>query len=130
MPLVFQSDRLLEGEDGDAFCKSWNFGPGHSANRTVVEVVRKVIDLWGGGTLEVKQDPNAPHEDHWLQLNTDPANHYLKWEPVWTYPESITETVRWYREWNDRADMQKISGEQIAAYKNAWQDLGRPWSRV
>ena len=116
----------LQGSDGDAFCKSWNFGPGHSANRTVEEVVGKVIALWGSGELKVQQDPNAPHEDHWLQLNTDRASHYLEWEPVWTYPESIGETIRWYRGWNDGADIPKLTSEQITAYAKAWQDLGRP----
>ena len=116
----------LQGSDGDAFCKSWNFGPGHSANRTVEEVVGKVIALWGSGELKVQQDPNAPHEDHWLQLNTDRASHYLEWEPVWTYPESIGETIRWYRGWNDGADIPKLTSEQITDYAKAWQDLGRP----
>ncbi len=116
----------LEGADGDAFCTSWNFGPGHGANRTVEEVVRKVIDLWGGGDLSIQRDPNAPHEDHWLQLNTDRASHYLRWEPVWAYDDSVGETVRWYREWHHGADVPKLSGAQIAAYMKAWQDLGRP----
>jgi CDP-glucose 4,6-dehydratase len=118
--------RRLQGEDGADFCKSWNLGPGHSANRTVEEVVGKVISLWGSGDLSIQKDPNAPHEDHWLQLNTDRASHYLEWEPVWTYPESITETVRWYREWHDGASIADVTRAQIAAYQKAWQDLGRP----
>jgi CDP-glucose 4,6-dehydratase len=118
--------RRLLGEDGENFCKSWNFGPGHSANRTVEEVVRKVIALWGSGDLSVQKDPNAPHEDHWLQLNTDRASHYLHWEPVWMYQESITETVHWYRAWHEGAEIEELTRGQIAAYEKLWQDLGRP----
>ena len=118
--------RRLLGSDGGEFCKAWNFGPDHSANRTVEEVVRKGISLWGGGGLSVQKDPDAPHEDHWLQLNTDRASHYLHWEPVWSYPDSITETIRWYRAWRDGADMADFSRAQIAAYEKAWQELGRP----
>ena len=118
--------RKLEGEDGDAFCKSWNLGPGHGANRMVEEVVRKVIDIWGSGELSIQRDPNAPHEDHWLQLNTDRASHYLKWEPVWGYEESVAETVGWYRAWNDGADVPDFTSGQIAAYERAWKALGRP----
>lgn len=116
----------LMAEGGDDFCKAWNFGPGHGANQTVETVVRKVIDLWGHGELAVHRDPNAPHEDHWLQLNTDRANHYLGWEPVWGYEESITETVRWYSEWHGGVDVPAFSASQIAAYEAAWQRLGRP----
>lgn len=116
----------LEGGEGDQFCSSWNFGPGHSANRSVEEVVGTVIQHWGEGEMIVKKDPNAPHEDHWLQLNTDRANHYLKWEPVWTCPESLEETVRWYRAWHDGQAMDAFSYAQIEAYETAWQRLGRP----
>jgi len=116
----------LEGETGDAFCTNWNFGPGHSANRCVEEVVGKVIDLWGSGDLRIEKDPNAPHEDHWLQLNTDRANQYLQWEPVWTYEESITETIGWYKAWHDGADMADHTHRQIDCYEEAWKRLGRP----
>lgn len=116
----------LHAEGGDAYCKSWNFGPGHAANRTVEEVVRRIIELWGGGDLEVRQDPNAPHEDHWLQLNTDRANQYLQWEPVWAYPESIGRTIEWYRRWHDGADVKQLTASQIASYAQAWQEAGRP----
>ena len=37
----------------------------------------------------VERDPNAPHEDHWLQLNCDRAYEYLRWKPTWDYPDSI-----------------------------------------
>jgi CDP-glucose 4,6-dehydratase len=110
----------LESPNGDDFCTSWNFGPGHGANRTVEEVVRRVIAQWGGGELSVERDPNAPHEDHWLQLNTDRASHYLKWEPVWGYDKSVAETVRWYRACHDGASIPQLSASQIADYMSAW----------
>lgn len=116
----------LEGDRGEDFCMSWNFGPGRSANRTVEEVVQRIIACWGEGTLEVHKDPAAPREDHWLQLNIDRANHYLRWEPVWNYPESIGETVRWYREWNDGAPVRELTRGQILRYEELWKKLGRP----
>ncbi len=116
----------LEGAEGDAFCKSWNLGPGHGANRTVEEVVRKVIGLWGGGELSVQRDPNAPPRGPLASVNTDRASHYLKWEPVWGYEDSVTETVRWYRAWHEGADIPAFTASQIAAYQGAWAGLGRP----
>jgi CDP-glucose 4,6-dehydratase len=110
----------LASADGDLFCTSWNFGPGHAANRTVEEVVGRVITHWGGGDLRVERDPNAPHEDHWLQLNTDRASHHLKWEPVWGYAESVAETVRWYRDWNEGVPIAEVTAQQISDYMDAW----------
>ena len=72
--------RQLGGPKGADFCESWNFGPNNSANKNVGEVVQDVIRLWGSGQVKIERDPNAPHEDHWLQLNCDRANHYLKLE--------------------------------------------------
>jgi CDP-glucose 4,6-dehydratase len=117
--------RLWETEPGEIH-DAWNFGPGHSANRRVEEVVRNVIAHWGGGDYVVRPDPNAPREDHWLQLNTDRASHYLNWDPVWDYPESIQETVRWYRAFRDEANIPELTDSQIDAYKESWQRQGRP----
>ena len=39
---------------------------------------------------------------------------------------SITETVRWYSQWHEGADVPAFSASQIAAYEAAWRRLGRP----
>lgn len=114
----------LGGPQGADFCKSWNFGPNNSANKNVGEVVNEVIRHWGSGKVEVKKDPNAPHEDHWLQLNCDRASHYLHWKPTWNYPDSIAETIRWYREYNAKADVPALTASQIKKYEEAWKAAG------
>jgi CDP-glucose 4,6-dehydratase len=116
--------RRLGGPQGADYCKSWNFGPNNSANKNVGEVVRDVIKLWGSGEVKVERDPNAPHEDHWLQLNCDRADHYLNWKPTWNYPESIRETVHWYRAYQDGAKVPALTDSQIEKYNQAWIDAG------
>ena len=117
--------QYLAGPNGAEFCKGWNFGPNNSANKTVGEVVHDVIRLWGSGEVVVERDPNAPHEDHWLQLNCDRANHYLKWSPTWNYPDSIGETVTWYRRYQEGADISALTDSQIEKYGLDWKVAGR-----
>jgi CDP-glucose 4,6-dehydratase len=114
----------LAGPSGAEFCKGWNFGPNNSANKTVGDVVNDVIRLWGSGEVVVERDPNAPHEDHWLQLNCDRAYQYLRWKPTWDYPESIQETVHWYRQYRDGADVSELTNSQIEKYTQAWVKAG------
>jgi CDP-glucose 4,6-dehydratase len=117
--------RLSETTPGEIHA-AWNFGPGHNANRPVEHVVRDVITHWGSGEYAVRPDPSAPREDHWLQLNTDRASNYLHWDPVWDYPESIQQTVEWYRAFHARASIPEVTDSQIDAYVKRWQELGRP----
>jgi CDP-glucose 4,6-dehydratase len=116
--------RHLSSAKGADYCKSWNFGPNNSANRNVGEVVGDVIKLWGSGELKVERDPNAPHEDHWLQLNCDRAYQYLNWKPTWNYPESIAETVHWYRAYHEGAKVPALTDAQIEKYGQAWIQAG------
>jgi CDP-glucose 4,6-dehydratase len=83
-----------------------------------------VIKLWGSGEVVVQRDPNAPHEDHWLQLNCDRADHYLGWGPTWNYPESIRETVNWYRAYHEGSQAPALTDSQIDKYGKAWIDAG------
>jgi CDP-glucose 4,6-dehydratase len=117
--------RHLAGAAGAEYCKSWNFGPNNSANKNVGEVVQDVIRLWGEGKVVIERDANAPHEDHWLQLNCDRANHYLHWSPTWNYPDSIGETVSWYRRYREGADVPALTDSQIDKYNEAWKAAGR-----
>jgi CDP-glucose 4,6-dehydratase len=116
--------RRLAGANGAEFCNSWNFGPNNSANMKVGDVVKDVIRLWGSGEVVVERDPNAPHEDHWLQLNCDRANQYLNWKPTWNYPESISETVDWYRKYHEGVKLPALTEMQIEKYSQAWLDAG------
>ena len=88
-------------------------------------MVNDVIRLWGSGQVKIERDPNAPHEDHWLQLNCDRANHYLKWSPTWNYPDSIGQTVSWYRRYQEGADIPALTDAQIEKYGHDWKAAGR-----
>lgn len=101
---------------------SYNFGPNRSANKTVLEMVNKVIEVWQDGKVQINEDPNRVHEDILLQLNCDLADHYLNWHPIWDYDRSVTETTKWYRNQFDGNNAAEYTHQQINEYMKSWQE--------
>ncbi len=60
-------------------------------------LVEEALQHWPG-KWEDQSDPNAVHEATLLNLATDKAFHFLNWEPVWNFPQTIERTVSWYRQ--------------------------------
>jgi CDP-glucose 4,6-dehydratase len=113
-----------------ALCSAFNFGPSHESNRTVVELVAEVLKHWPG-RWEDRSDPHAVHETNLLQLATHKANALLGWEPVWTFPTAIEQTVQWYREASEDSDptvVRALTISQIAEYTAQARELGLPWA--
>jgi CDP-glucose 4,6-dehydratase len=104
---------------GRKFEGGWNFGPTKASNRSVRELVGRVITGWGGGELKIERPANAPHESRLLHLNCDKADSELGWRPTWHFDEGVDETTRWYREAHNGADVWALTGGQIAAYEKA-----------
>jgi CDP-glucose 4,6-dehydratase len=107
--------RLLSGEP--VWADAWNFGPDASADLTVGELAETVLQRWGKGSLEIQQNPVAPHEANLLRLDSSKARKLLKWRPVLSLGEAITWTVDWYRAF-ERAPqlMRKVTLLQIEHY--------------
>jgi CDP-glucose 4,6-dehydratase len=85
----------LETND-DKFCSAFNFGPSREANRTVRELVEEILKHWPGRWMD-RSNPHAVHEAKLLHLETAKALRLLKWKPVWSFSETIEQTVVWYR---------------------------------
>ena len=107
---------------------AFNFGPGHESNRTVVELVTEVLKHWPGRWQD-QSDPNAVHEAKLLQLATDKATALLRWAPVWTFPTTIEQTVRWYREAaRQPQSIPALTTRQIQLYSGAAAQAGLRWT--
>lgn len=110
-------------------CSGFNFGPALASNRTVAELVQAVLRHWPG-EWDDRSDPHAVHEAKLLNLATDKAFHFLKWQPVWGFEETIARTVGWYRHCDaDPTEAPALTRRQIADYTTAAQALGVPWAR-
>ena len=100
-------------EDPIKYATSFNFGPHISANKTVFEVVRRLVEYYGKGKVVDASDPNAVHENTLLNLDVTKAYVMLQWEAKWGLQEAIEKTVDWYKEALNSQDMYDFCVKQI-----------------
>jgi len=106
---------------------AFNFGPALTSNRSVAALVQEVLKHWPG-KWEDRSDPKAVHEAKLLNLATDKAFHFLKWQPVWNFEKTIAQTVTWYRDClAGTTDAHALTTRQIAEYAAAAGTMGLPW---
>lgn len=111
-----------------AYASSFNFGPALASNRTVAELVQEILKHWPGHWTD-ESDPGAVHEAQRLNLAIDKAHHVLGWVPVWSFAETISQTIAWYRQAIvPNADIQALTTGQITAYSNTARIDGLSWS--
>ena len=95
------------------YSTAFNFGPHISANKTVFEVVKRLVDYYGKGHVVDVSDPNAVHENTLLSLDVSKAYVMLQWEAKWGLQEAIEKTVDWYKEALHSHDMYDFCVKQI-----------------
>jgi CDP-glucose 4,6-dehydratase len=81
------------------YAEAWNFGPSADDLLTVGEVAQKVGEGWPDFPRRESDSRTHPRENQWLMLDSTRARTRLGWVPRWTVEESISRTVRWYRNW-------------------------------
>ena len=100
-------------EEPVKYAQSFNFGPHISANKTVLEVARRLVAYYGKGEVIDASDPNAVHENTLLNLDVTKAYTMLQWEAKWGLQEMIEKTVDWYKEALTNKDMWDFCVKQI-----------------
>jgi len=109
--------KLLEGrkEYGDA----WNFGPNEESHIDVETVVKSIKKRWNRFEYEIDSITNYPHEAKLLKLDCSKARTLLKWKPVWDFEQTLDITVRWYREYYEKGNINTMMDleEYIACAK-------------
>jgi CDP-glucose 4,6-dehydratase len=111
--LVVARELLLNAK---ATSGSWNFGPEPENVRTVEELTRNAIDIWGAGSLRVEVADHKFHEANLLMLNIDKAKTKLHWAPRWNFEQAVEKTVIWYKRVHEGEDPLKVTEEQLADY--------------
>ncbi len=92
----------LMQSDAARFGTAFNFGPDFASISPVREVVKMVIDAWGGGEWLLSENKNAPHEAGFLSLDCTKAKTLLRWMPRLSLREAVESTVFWYRSDGDK----------------------------
>jgi len=78
------------------FADAFNFGPQLESHRPVRDLINEALLHWPG-SWEDLSDPNDPHEAGRLHLQIDKAHHQLGWRPRWSFANTISRTLGWYR---------------------------------
>jgi CDP-glucose 4,6-dehydratase len=101
----------------EPYCGAFNFGPPVNANKTVKELVEKVIAHWGSGAWKNVSPSHTLHEASLLSISIDKAYHTLQWYPRLDFNETIGQTVDWYKKYiNDPSEIQRFTLQQIRLY--------------
>jgi CDP-glucose 4,6-dehydratase len=112
---ILLAERLLSGDA--RFASAFNFGPGEDGAWSVERIADRMVVLWGEGASWVQGTEPGVHEAGMLRLDASKARAELGWKPRLGMEEALDWTVRWYRAWNDRAEMQGETLRQIVDYE-------------
>ncbi|MDR1477529.1 MAG: CDP-glucose 4,6-dehydratase [Planctomycetaceae bacterium] len=102
---------LLEGKG--EFATSWNFGPAHDENHSVKEIVQLAKNYWDKINFEIIPN-NEKHEENFLMLDSNKSRTKLGWKPIWTLEQGIEQTIKWYRNFYEKNQIQTLA--QIKKY--------------
>ncbi len=109
------AEKLLEAPS--QFCSSFNFGPNDEDAWPVERIATKLAEMWGEGAAWTRDSVPSVHEDHTLTLDTSKARRQLGWRPRLGIEANLEWTVKWYRAWQQGADMNRETCVQIASFE-------------
>jgi CDP-glucose 4,6-dehydratase len=101
---------------------SWNFGPREDEVRSVDDVTREVIKVWGEGSVKLDANQNHPHEATLLQLDCSKARTELDWSPRWDFLTTMDKTVSWYQSVHQGSNALSVTQKQLAEYEKSNRD--------
>ena len=113
--------KIKKNLNGTAF----NFGPSHKKNYSVLEIVKLLKKNWKNVKWKIiKNKSNLVYESKLLQLNSNKAKKYLKWECKLRISQSLKQTIDWYQNYykNKKQDVKKISVQTLTEYQKLWKN--------
>ena len=102
---------------GQPYAQAWNFGPRDEDAISVAQLAERMVSFWGAGQLTFQQNPEEPHEAHYLKLDCSKARARLGWGPLLGVDEAVQWSVEWYRAYlEDPESARPITTSQIQSY--------------
>ena len=111
------AEKLLSGEMN--FADAYNFGPWDDDAWPVEQIATVMAQRWGGGAAWFRDGQESVHEAGLLKLDSSKARAELGWRPRLRLENALSWLVDWYQAWQNGAEMQSFTLEQIAAYERA-----------
>lgn len=108
----------------------FNFGPASSVSKSVEELIKDFAKIWGNGKWYISNTSiNKKKESTLLKLNCDKALHYLNWNAVLSFEETVRMTANWYKTfYMGNKDMYGFTVKQIKEYTSLAQKRGLIWA--
>ena len=100
------------------FQGAWNFGPENGDTKTVKELID--ISRNFGFEFDIKIEKNQlQKEAKYLSLNINKAKENLNWKPKWNSKEALYQTLNWYKEYYNGANVNSLLINEIEKYNNS-----------
>ncbi len=109
LALKLNKDKSISGE-------SFNFGPDHLSDITVLQAVKKLSEKWGNNANYIIEDQNFMKEAKLLRLNCDKAHSLLNWKPMMNLDQCVDMTIEWYK----RSNLGKLQTAEISQIHTDW----------
>jgi len=123
LAVSLSKDASLHGE-------AFNFGPPAQQNHSVKELVEKMSTYWDQvHWKDISQSANGPYESTLLKLNCDKALHFLSWNAVMGFSDTVRMTAEWYRDYYSKSTKTiDITRLQIKEYSEIAKGQGLLWA--
>ena len=95
---------------------------------TVEELARRLIKLWGKGSVSIAKNANQPHEAGLLKLDCTKARMLLGWSGLWDIDTTLRKVVEWYKAWEVDGNIKEITRDQITSYYLSAQNRKLNWA--
>jgi CDP-glucose 4,6-dehydratase len=109
---------LAEALHGNSshYATEWNFGPSAEHSQPVSRVVEIFAAHWGLENPWRRDHGSRPHEELNLSLDSQKANHELRWACLLALDPALEWTASWYRRHAEGASGRGLCEEQIERY--------------
>ena len=107
---------LIKNKLPNSYYASWNFGPKNLNKINVKRLANDFFSYWGIKKNFKYLKTSKFKEAKLLILNSNKANKELKWRSRLTFKETINLTVRWYKDFLEKKDLEKTTLSQIKYY--------------
>jgi CDP-glucose 4,6-dehydratase len=109
----------------------FNFGPQAQQNHSVLELVEQMALHWEQVRWQdVSGALTEPYESGLLKLNCDKSLHYLKWNAVMGFEDTVRMTAEWYRSYyGEPTKISVTTDAQIADYTAIAKQQGLAWAQ-
>jgi CDP-glucose 4,6-dehydratase len=110
------AERLTE--DASRFASGWNFGPADFDAKPVSWIAQQLVRSWGKGAAWNQDTAIHPREANALKLDASKAKTCLGWCPVLPLKAALEWVVEWYRAFQTKDDLRRLTHAQIERYES------------